>query len=92
MVECPLCDGEMREGVALITISLPTGGSIGGGMIPMPGMNLSGGEATRSARLKWQEKTGREKGWIIKSEERKTLDIKGRRCLECGYIAFYVEE
>jgi hypothetical protein len=82
----------MREGVAFISISVPTGGSMGGGMLSMPGMNLPGGESMMSARLKWREKTGKEKGWIIKSEEEKTLDIKGRRCLGCGYIDFYVEE
>jgi hypothetical protein len=94
MSECPRCGGEMREGLAFISISVPSGGSFGGGggMFPTPGMNIPGGESTRSARVKWREKTGKEKGWIFKSEEEKTLDLKGRRCLECGYVDFFVEE
>jgi hypothetical protein len=95
MSECPRCGGEMREGLAFVSISAPSGGSSfggGGGMFPTPGMNIPGGESTRSGRVKWREKTGKEKGWIFKSEEEKTLDIRGRRCLECGYIDFYVEE
>lgn len=92
MAGCPRCGGEMREGVVFVSISVPTGGSTGGGMFSMPGMNIPEGEATRSTRVKWKEKTGKEKGWIFKSEEEKTLNIKGRRCLECGFVDFFVEE
>ena len=93
MAECPRCGGEMREGIAFISISVPSGGSMmGGGMFPTQGLNVPQMESERSARLRWREKTGEKKGWIIKSQEEKTYDINGRRCLECGYIDFYVKE
>jgi hypothetical protein len=94
MSECPRCGGEMREGLAFISISVPLGSSMGGGggMFPSPGMNLPQGESTRNARVRWREKTGEKKGWLIKSDEEKTLDLKGKRCLECGYVDLYVEE
>ena len=33
-----------------------------------------------------------QKGWLIKGKEQKTLSIRGRRCLECGYVELYVKE
>jgi hypothetical protein len=93
MDECRICGGETREGEAFINISIPTeSGSFGGGMMPFPGGGMPTGETEREARLHWREKTGKEKGWLIKSAETKTMNIKGKRCLECGYIEFYVEE
>ena len=97
MTECKRCGGETREGIAFITMNLPAIGSTGGGIFSMHGMNIPGvenlgEETTRTANLKWREKTGKEKGWIIKTEEEKTFNIKGRRCLECGFIDFYVAE
>lgn len=82
----------MRDGEAFISISVPSGGSSGGSMMSLPRMELPGTETTREARLRWREKTGKEKGWIIKSDEEKTYSIKGRRCLECGYLDLYIQE
>jgi len=82
----------MREGEAFIRMSVPSGGSSTGGMMSLPRMELPGSETTREARLRWREKTGEKTGWIIKSDEEKTYSIKGRRCLECGYIDFYIKE
>ena len=92
MVECSRCGGEVREGLAFITMSVPSGGSMMGGMFPSQGMNMPQMESSREAQLKWREKTGKEVGWILKSKEEKILNIKGRRCLECGYIEFYIDE
>jgi hypothetical protein len=37
----------------------------------------------------WEEKTGRRTGFILKSEEKRTLKIKGSRCSLCGYVELY---
>jgi hypothetical protein len=90
MVECQLCAGEMKEGVAVTGSNLPVTRSMGG-MFTMPGMDTSEGEPRRFNRLKWKEQTGEEKGWIIKRKEEKTYDVKGYRCLDCGNIILFIE-
>ena len=37
----------------------------------------------------WEEKTGRKTGFIIKSDEKKTLRIKTYRCISCGFVEIY---
>ncbi len=59
---------------------------------PFPPQGYNTSVTEREVKMEWKEKTGKQKGWIIKSEETKKLKVKGRRCLECGLIEFYVEE
>ena len=93
MLNCPKCNGKMREGEMLVQISIPSQGNpFGGSFMPYQQAALSGIETTREGSLLWKESTDEEKGWIIKRKETKTLNIKGARCLVCGYIELYVKE
>ncbi len=47
---------------------------------------------TSTSRPYWEEKTGRRTGFIIKSEEKKTLKINANRCTLCGYIEIYASD
>ncbi|MGA2785374.1 MAG: hypothetical protein ABSF09_11815 [Candidatus Bathyarchaeia archaeon] len=94
---CPKCGGEIREGEALVRVTIVSNlaggspyGSFGG--IPIPGFDLSTGERTSEPTILWREKTGAKTGRFIKSDEYKTMKISGRRCVTCGYIELYAQE
>jgi len=91
MVECPKCGGLMVEGELYINAPMPPGTSMMGGMISMPGMNIGNISVTEEVGLRWREKTGEKKGFLIKSEEVRTMVLKGRRCLACGLVELYVK-
>lgn len=83
----------MIQGEAYVSVDVPSANPMMGGMMPpMSGMSLGGVEMTQEESVKWREKTGEKKGFLIKSDEVRTLAVKGRRCLECGYIELYVRE
>jgi len=83
----------MIQGEAYVEVTTSSSSPMMSGMMnPMSSMNLGGVETTREERVKWREKTGEKKGFIIKSDEVRTLMVKGRRCLECGYIELYAQE
>jgi len=90
MIECTKCGGETIQGEAYVDIKTSPASNSMSGM--MPGMNLGGIGETREERIKWHEKTGEKKGFLIKSDEIRTMKMTGRRCLECGYIEFYARE
>ena len=93
MSECPKCGGEMIQGEAYVSVEVPSTSPMMSGMMPsMPGMNLGGVGTRQEERIKWREKTGEKKGFLIKSEEVRTMSVKGRRCLECGYIELYAQK
>lgn len=96
VVECPKCGGEMREGDAFVRVTIPgSQASSGLGMTSMtglPGIGLPTAEATSEERLLWRERTGRKTGWLMKSEEMKSMKISGRRCTACGYIELHAQE
>lgn len=93
MVKCPRCEGDMQEGIALVRVTTSVGQTSSGfGMFPMPGMGVPSGETTMEEMILWREKTGRKTGWLIKSDEKKTIKISGLRCKECGYIELYAKE
>ena len=93
MVECPRCRGEMREGEAFTRLT-PLGGQLypGFSMAGMTGWGVTSGEAPGEQRVLWREKTGAKTGWIMKSDEEKTMKILGRRCTKCGYVELYAQE
>jgi hypothetical protein len=83
----------MQEGNALVRVT--TSGSQTSssfGMFPVPGMGVPSGGMTSEETILWREKTGRKTGWLIKSDEKKTIKISGLRCRECGYIELYAKE
>jgi predicted nucleic-acid-binding Zn-ribbon protein len=93
MIECSKCGGEMIQGEAYVDINTsPAHNPMSGIMPTMSGMNLGYSENAREERIKWHEKTGKKKGFLIKSDEIRTMIVIGRRCLECGYIEFYAQE
>lgn len=93
MSECPKCGGEMIQGEAYVEVTTSQSSSMMSGMMnPMSSMNLGSVDMTREERVKWREKTGEKKGFIIKSDEVRTLNVRGMRCLECGYIELYAQE
>jgi len=90
---CPKCGGEMSQGEAYVEVATnPSSPMMSGMMNPMSSMTFGGVGMTRGERVKWREKTGEKKGFIIKSDEVRTLAVKGRRCLQCGYIELYAQE
>lgn len=91
MVECPKCGGVMVEGELYVNVPVPSGTSMMGGMISMPGMNIGNIGVTEEMGLRWSEKTGEKKGFLIKSDEVRTMAVNGRRCLGCGLIELYAK-
>lgn len=90
MSECPKCGGEMIQGEAYVEVTTSSPSPMMGSMLsPMPGMSLGGVGTTQVERIKWREKTGEKKGFLLKSDEVRTLAVRGRRCLKCGYIELY---
>lgn len=93
MVKCPRCGGDMHEGNALVRVTTSGGQTSSSfGMFPVPGMGVPSGGMTSEETILWREKTGRKTGWLIKSDEKKTIKISGLRCRECGYIELYAKE
>ena len=94
LTKCPKCDGIMRKGEILVNVKAPSRGLRT--LSPMMGeystMGLPFESGNSIEGLLWQEYTGEEKGWLIKQKEQKTLSLKGKRCLECGYVELYVKE
>ena len=83
----------MIQGEAYINVDAPSTNPAMSGMMPsLPGMNLGDVGMSQEKRVKWREKTGETTGFLIKSEEVRTMSVKGRRCLECGYIELYAQK
>lgn len=61
-------------------------------MTGIPNSPLPSVYQTSTSKPYWEEKTGRRTGFILKSDETKTLRIKGLRCTLCGYIEMYAVE
>jgi predicted nucleic-acid-binding Zn-ribbon protein len=94
MANCPKCGGEMVDGTAYVSVTVPSGGGgggFGGMMSPMPSPSMTSMDTQSEARLMWREKTGERKGFIIKSNVVRDLNVKGLRCVDCGYIELYAQ-
>jgi predicted nucleic-acid-binding Zn-ribbon protein len=91
MVKCLRCGAETVEGEAFISVESQST-PMAGGMMSMPGMSMGNVGMTTEERLRWREKTGEKKGFIFKSDEVRTMVVRGRRCPECGYIELYAGE
>jgi hypothetical protein len=81
----------MVEGELYVNIPVPSGTSMMGGMISMPGMSIGNIGVTEEMGLRWREKTGEKKGFLIKSDEVRTMAVKGRRCIACGLVELYAK-
>ena len=89
---CPKCGGVMRSGEAMVTDTSPLGRGSVGGVMSLPGVAFPDGSGVvREADMMWKEKTGKQIGWLVKRDEEKVFTIKGKRCLDCGYLEFYAE-
>jgi len=52
-------------------------------------VSMGGIVPSEETGLMWREKTGERKGFLFKSDEVRTLTIRGRRCSGCGLIELY---
>jgi len=91
MVQCPKCGGEMVEGEAYVNVPVMSGSPMMGGMMPIPAISMGGIAPSEDTGLRWSEKTGEKKGFLIKSDEVRTMAVKGRRCLACGLVELYAK-
>jgi len=82
----------MAEGEAYVDVPVVSGSPMMGGMMPIPAISMGSVTPTEDTGLRWREKTGEKKGFIWKSEEVRTLSIRGRRCRSCGFIEFHATE
>jgi hypothetical protein len=91
---CIKCGGEMRKGDICFDVTSPQGGlgRVNSMMVPYQSIRLPIETGTHTEVLRWREYTGREKGWLIKQKEQKTLTISGERCINCGYVELFVKE
>lgn len=92
MVKCPKCGGEMVEGEAYVNVPVMSGSPMMGGMMPIPAISMGGMAPAEDTVLKWREKTGEKVGFLFKSEEVRTLAVRGSRCRGCGYIELHASE
>jgi len=92
MVKCVRCGEEMVEGEAYMSVPVSQGSSMMGGMMSIPGMGMGNIGVTEEAGLRWREKTGERTGFLFKSDETRTMAVKGRRCPGCRYVELYAEE
>jgi hypothetical protein len=63
-----------------------------GMMSPLSGINVGNIGIIEEERIRWREKTGEKKGFLIKSDEIRTMAITGKRCIDCGYIELYTRK
>jgi hypothetical protein len=81
----------MKEGEAIIILDVPTGGGSSGFDLSVPGMGLPGSMII-TEEIKWREEEKTEKVLFIKRKKKKTINITGLRCNQCGYIELYAKE
>lgn len=92
--KCQKCSGKMRDGEVYINVTTLSG-EMGGAysmMSPYSPMSIPGRAGVSVEGPLWREYTGKEEGWLIKKKEQKKMSIKGKRCVECGYVELYVKE
>ena len=94
LTKCSKCNGELRKGELIVNVQTPTRGlrNLSPTMGGIPTMNLPFDSELSIEGVLWREQTGKEKGWLIKQKEQKTLSLTGKRCLDCGHIELYVKE
>jgi predicted nucleic-acid-binding Zn-ribbon protein len=91
MDKCPKCGGAMTEGEIRFDCDSEMPRQMNY-MVGIPSGGASSIYPTSTSHPYWEEKIGRRTGFIIKSEEKKTLRINAYRCAPCGYIEMYVSD
>ncbi len=91
-LKCPKCGGAIVEGEIRFDSDTVMPSQMNAYMTGIPGGPVPSVYQSSTSRPYWEEKTGRKTGFIIKSDERKTLKIKGYRCTLCGYIEMYASD
>jgi predicted nucleic-acid-binding Zn-ribbon protein len=89
--KCPKCGGEMVEGGMRIDFDVVMPSQVNAYMGSFSTGGLPSMHDRSVSKPYWEEKTGKKTGLIFKSEEKRSLNIKGSRCSLCGYIEFYAE-
>jgi len=83
----------MREGEAVTVATFLGGGYSPAASLVMPGMvGLGLPESGGEQKILWRERTGSKTGWLMKSDEERTMKITGRRCVKCGHIELRAQE
>ena len=83
----------MIQGEAYVEIGTPSDNiMMSPVMSPTTAMGRGNIGMTHEERIKWREKTGEKKGFLIKSDEIRTIAVSGKRCLKCGYIELYARD
>jgi hypothetical protein len=92
MEKCLKCGGVMIEGEIRFDSDTVMPSQMNAYMTGIPNSPLPNVYQSSMSRPYWEEKTGRKTGFILKSDEKKTLKIKGLRCSLCGFIEIYANE
>ena len=87
-VKCTKCGGAMVEG----EIKFDNDNIMPSQMTGIPNSSLQTIYQSSSGRPYWEEYTGRKTGFLFKSDEKKTLRLKGLRCSLCGFIELYAKD
>ena len=85
-VKCTKCGGAMIVG----EIKFDYGNNMPSQITGIPNSSFPPFNQSSTGRLCWEEYTGRRTGFLFKSDEKKTLGLKGFRCGLCGFIELYV--
>jgi len=77
------------EGELYVSVPVSSSSPMMGGMMPIPTVSMGGMVPPEETGLRWREKTGEKKGFLFKSDEVRTLTVKGYRCRGCGLIELH---
>lgn len=97
--KCPKCGGEMREGELIVkTTESPSKTDPFRAMMTRTNdiastLGIFQEESIVIEGPLWQEQTDKEGGWLLKPrKEIKVFPLRGKRCMNCGYIELYIKE
>ena len=90
--KCPKCGGSMNKGEIKFESETVMPNQMNFYVTGIPYGNLPNTSQSSNSKMYWEEKTGKKTGFLIKSDEKKTMQINGLRCSICGYIELYAIE
>ena len=90
--KCPKCGGMMNSGEIRFDSETVMPNQMNAYMTGIPTSPLPNVYQSSSSHPYWEEKTGKKTGFLIKSDEKLNLRIRGMRCTLCGYIEMWATE
>ena len=85
---CPKCGEEMKDGMVRFFTDEYKQGNLSPFLSGFSPTQLE--SKTSIYEPFWEEKTGKKTWFLIKTDEKVRLIIKGKRCKVCGYVEIYV--